>query len=131
MSSRAEIEALLSKAERFIRSAKKLRELGDMESAVSRLYYAMFFCAEAILLSKGLSFSRHGSVIAAFGEHFVKPGLLPAELHRWLRDAFDKRQIADYEPSPVFTEEDVDKLLEQAGEFLKASRRFLESRRYL
>ncbi len=91
MSSRAEIEALLSKAERFIRSAKKLRELDDMESAVSRLYYAMFFCAEAILLSKGLSFSRHASVIAALGEHFVKPGLLPAELHRWLRDAFDTK----------------------------------------
>jgi len=128
MSLAAEIEALLAKAKRFIQSAKKLRDVGDMESAVSRLYYAMFFCAEALLLSKGLSFSRHGSVIAAFGEHFVKSGLLPAEMHRWLRDAFDKRQLADYEPSPVFEKEDVEKLLIQAEKFLQGSTRFLEER---
>ncbi|MBC7098844.1 HEPN domain-containing protein [Candidatus Bipolaricaulota bacterium] len=128
MSLASGIEALLAKAKRFIQSAKMLRDVGDMESAVSRLYYAMFFCAEALLLSKGLSFSRHGSVIAAFGEHFVKSGFLPAEMHRWLRDAFDKRQLANYEPSPVFAKEDVEKLLTQAENFLRETTRLLEER---
>jgi uncharacterized protein (UPF0332 family) len=86
----------------------------------------MFFCAEALLLFKGLSFSRHGRVIAAFGEQFVKPGLLPAEMHRWLRDAFDKRQVADYEALPVFKTEDVEDLLAQAERFLGATKKFLK-----
>jgi len=125
MSVEVEVKALLAKAERFIRSAEMLKEAGDLESAVSRLYYAMFFCAEALLLTKGLSFSRHGSVIAAFGEHLVKPGLMPAEMHRWLRDAFDKRQVADYEVQPVFVKKDVAILQEQARKFLVETQRFL------
>ena len=56
MISRAETEALVAKASRFIESARALKEMGDLESAVSRLYYAMFFCAEALLLSKRTSF---------------------------------------------------------------------------
>ena len=125
MNSRTETKALVAKASRFIESARALKEMGDLESAVSRLYYAMFFCAEALLLAKGLTFSRHGRVIAAFGEHFVKPGLLPQELHRWLRDAFDKRQLADYEALPVFDKTDVDDLLSHAEEFLKVTKEFL------
>ncbi len=58
-----EIKALLNKAEQFIRSAQLLRQHGDFASAISRLYYAMFYCAEALLLSKGLSYSKHGSVL--------------------------------------------------------------------
>ncbi len=127
MNCKSEIEALIAKAERFIKSARTLKEIGDLESAVSRLYYAMFFCAEALLLTKGLSFSRHGRVIAAFGEHFIKTGLLPPEMHRWLRDAFDKRQVADYEAFPVFEKEDVDSLLIQAEKFLQRTKEFLKT----
>jgi hypothetical protein len=50
-----EIQALLDKARRYIRSAELLRADGDYNSAISRLYYAMFYCAEAILFSKGLA----------------------------------------------------------------------------
>ena len=41
---------------------------GDYESSVSRTYYAMFYCAQAILLTKNLSFSSHKGVISAFGD---------------------------------------------------------------
>ncbi len=36
---------LLEKAEQFIHSAKVLTDIGDFDSATSRLYYAMFFVA--------------------------------------------------------------------------------------
>ena len=52
-----EVNALIDKAKRYIKSAKLLIEDGDFESAVSRTYYAMFYCAEAALLTKELSFS--------------------------------------------------------------------------
>jgi uncharacterized protein (UPF0332 family) len=50
---------MLEKARRYVKSAEVLRREDDYDSAVSRLYYAMFYCAEALLLARGQSFSSH------------------------------------------------------------------------
>ena len=42
-----EIKSLISRSERYIKSAELLFNDGDYESAVSRVYYAMFYCVEA------------------------------------------------------------------------------------
>lgn len=79
----AEQSALLDKARRSIRSAEAHIEMDDHDFAVSRAYYAMFCAAEAALPGKGLSFSKHSAVIAAFGLHFVKPGIVRQDLQRY------------------------------------------------
>jgi len=66
-----EVESLIQKAKKYIKSAEKLIKEKDYESAVSRTYYAMFYATEAILLTKCLSFSSHKGVISAFGKYFV------------------------------------------------------------
>jgi len=91
-----ELDMLMEKAERYLRSADILLKDGDNESSVSRVYYAMFFSAEAALLTKKLSFTSHKGVISAFGEHFVKTDVFPREMSKELRRAFEKRQIGDY-----------------------------------
>ena len=91
-----EIKGMLAKARRYLASARLLSQAGDFDSAVSRLYYAMFYGTEALLLSRGKSFSSHRAAIAAFGEQFIKSGLLPKEMHQWLHRAFEKRQISEY-----------------------------------
>jgi uncharacterized protein (UPF0332 family) len=63
-----DIKGFIDKADRYLRSARILHREGDLDSAASRLYYSMFYCAEAMLLSKGLEFSSHRGVIATFGE---------------------------------------------------------------
>jgi len=98
-------EALLRKAARRIRSARVLVAEGDYDSAVSRAYYAMFYVAEALLLSKGLAYSKHSAVIAAFGKEFAKQGLLPVELHGHLREASDARNVADYQADSDLTQQ--------------------------
>jgi uncharacterized protein (UPF0332 family) len=62
-----ETSALIQKAQRYLKSAELLLRDGDSESSVSRAYYAMFYAAEAVLLTKGLSFLSHKGVISAFG----------------------------------------------------------------
>jgi len=52
-----EIEDLIKKAKRFLRTAELALNDGDYDSCVSRCYYAMFFMAEAVLLTKGLKAS--------------------------------------------------------------------------
>lgn len=82
-----ETRDLERRARRYLQSAKLLLDSGDMESSVSRAYYAMFYAAEAALVTKGLAFSSHKGVIAGFGEHFVKTGVFPNRLNTELTRA--------------------------------------------
>jgi len=124
-------QPLLEKARRYLRSAESLHQLADHDSAASRLYYAMFYCAELLLFTKGLSFSSHHAVIAAFGQHFAKTGQLPAEMHEWLRLAFDKRQQGDYGMPPAVSAQDIQDLLPKAQTFLHRTETFLQQGGFL
>ncbi|MGH7544863.1 MAG: HEPN domain-containing protein [Gemmatimonadota bacterium] len=115
----------LDKAARSIRAARRLLDGGDVEFAVGRAYYAMFYVAEALLTERGLRFRKHGGVHGAFGEHFVKAGELDPKYHRWLLEAFNKRITADYGVDAVATRQDAEGLLAQADEFLREARRYL------
>ncbi len=114
-----EAAGLVKKAQRYLKSAELLIRDGDYDSAVSRAYYAMFYLTEALLLRRGLSFSSHKAVIAAFGKHFVKTGKLKEDLHQALIDVFEKRQLGDYE-SQVYTDRKTAKeVLAKAKAFVK------------
>ena len=113
-----EVEALVEKAKRFLKSAQLLLNDGDCESAVSRTYYAMFFCAEAALLTKRLSFSSHKGVISAFGKHFIKTEIFPKDMGKELNRAFEKRQVGDYEYTFVISQQEAEDLLKSAKSFV-------------
>jgi uncharacterized protein (UPF0332 family) len=115
-----EITALVERAMRYIKSADILFKDGDYESSVSRTYYAMFYCAQAALLTKHLSFSSHKGVISAFGEHFIKTAIFPKQMGRELNRAFEKRQIGDYEYTFVVSREESERLLQSGREFVDA-----------
>ncbi len=119
-------DPLLEKAEKFITSAEMLTEEGDFDSAASRLYYSMFFVAEALLASRDMTFSSHRAVISAYGQYFAKTKVLDPRFHQALLNAFNQRQLGDYTVDSGLTREDVDTLLSDAREFLKAAREKLE-----
>ena len=113
-----ETEALIKKAQRYLKSAEILLQDGDQESCVSRTYYAMFYAAEAVLLTKKLSFSSHKGVISAFGEHFVKTNIFPREMGRELNRAFGKKQIGDYEYTFVISHDEAAQMLQSGHKFV-------------
>lgn len=119
------ISTLLQRAEKYLDSAQVLHGIEDYESCVSRTYYAMFYAAEAVLLSKGITCSSHKGTISMFGEHFVRSGLLPAGLGRAINRAFDKRQIGDYGYSFKITAKDARELLAEGRSFVKATAKYL------
>ena len=53
--SREEIESLMRRAERSVRSARNLLDDADDDFALSRAYYAMFYAATAALLGRGVN----------------------------------------------------------------------------
>lgn len=119
---------LLKKAADAIQSADLLLSNDQPDFAAGRAYYAMFYIAEALLNEKGLDFSKHGNVIAAYGEHFAKTSLLDPKYHRWLINAFDKRIIGDYGVDSSLQTDIVADMINQAQEFLEAAQKHLESK---
>ncbi len=65
--------------------------------AVNRAYYAFFYVATALLLTLDITRSKHSAVLAAFRERFVKPGLFPVEDSHAYGEAFELRNVTDYE----------------------------------
>jgi uncharacterized protein (UPF0332 family) len=114
-----EIKRLFQKGDENLVAAEANLGQGYIDTAVSRAYYSMFYCAQALLLTKDLRYSRHTGVIAAVGEHFVKPGLLKPEIHRLLVDAFELRGAGDYDYMTEVSREDAARLIQDAGAFIE------------
>jgi uncharacterized protein (UPF0332 family) len=98
---------LLDKATRAMHVAETLLRAGDVEFAIGRTYYAMFYVAEASLNERALRFRRHSRVHSAFSVHFVKSDLLGPKFHRRLLDAFGQQILDDYgiEATPALEDE--------------------------
>jgi uncharacterized protein (UPF0332 family) len=65
--------------------------------------------------------------VAAFGEQFIKSGILPKEMHSWLYRAFEKRQISDYDYLTGIKETEVKELQDKAKIFLQKTEAFLKN----
>jgi len=121
-----EVEALLEKAKRSQKAAANLFKDGDVDFAASRAYYSLFYTAEALLLSRGLSFSSHSAVIANFGKEFAKTGVFNPKFHRYLTESQDRRNIGDYSVLAEVTKEEVREMLGWAEEFIKEAENYIE-----
>jgi uncharacterized protein (UPF0332 family) len=117
-----EVEGLLNKAEESLQAARLLHQEGYNEFAISRAYYTMFYLAEAMLASIGLSFSSHAAVNAAFGREFAKPNIVDRKFHRYLLDAEDMRHMGDYAVGATLTAAHASETLTWATEFLAMTR---------
>ena len=76
MMSQTEATLYLKRAKLALAQSRDNLDLDYYDVAISRAYYAMFYSATALLLTKGISRSKHSGVYSAFGQHFVKPGLI-------------------------------------------------------
>ena len=121
----AEQIALIRKADEGLRAARLLVGQGFVNAAVSEAYYVMFNAAKALLIEAGLRRHKHSSVIAAVGEHFAKPGLIPTDLHRWMIAAEKDRLTADYAASGELTAEAAQQHIGHAEALLEQVRSYL------
>ncbi len=120
-----QIQTMFDKAQRSLEAAQMLADQGHFDFSASRIYYAMFYTAEALLLNRGLSFSSHSAVLAAYGKEYSKTRELDPKFHKYLIAAQDYRSQGDYSYGPSVPEEHVQVALRWADEFLKAARNYL------
>jgi len=119
-----EIEELLERARLSQKAAANLLRDGFANFAASRAYYSMFYVAQALLLSKNMSFSSHSAVIAAYGKEFAKTKLLNPEFHRLLLEAQDRRNIGDYGMIGGIEDNEAQEIMDWSKKFLKAAEKY-------
>jgi len=119
-----EIKHLIQGAEESHQAARVLLDEGFARFSTTWSCNAIFCLAQAMLLSKGLSFSRRSAVTAAYGREFAKTGLLDSKFHRYIIDARQRRQTAYYSVSENISDEDALESFEWAGEFIQAVKEY-------
>ena len=120
---------LLTLSRKSLAAAQILLTHDLFDSVANRAYYSMFYAVQAVLLERGLAFSKHGNTIGAFGQHFVKTGLFQPTLHQHLHQAFDKRATADYDLTKRITDVEAAELVKHAEEFIEAAETWLNQER--
>lgn len=109
----------IESARRTFEAAKVLSKNGFWNSAVNRLYYAVFYAVNALLVLNEIQTKSHSATKSQFSLHFVKTGRFDKKHGRLLSELFDWRQKGDYENMFDYNSDLVKPLLEQAVEMIE------------
>lgn len=109
----------LEQAQRTLRQAEILSEYAEWNGVINRSYYAMFYGALALLLTRNLGSSKHAGVLSLIDREFVHTKTLPAEVSMMLRDAFNERQKSDYSEFAPVSQQRAAEILNNARKVLK------------
>jgi uncharacterized protein (UPF0332 family) len=122
-----EARRYLGKAAHALKVAEDLLRDGHAPDAASKIYYAMFYAAQALLKSEGIEVVKHSAVESAFGYYFVKSGKVDPKYHKMLIGARKVREVADYDIEEEIVEPTASLKLEEGRAFLSAIEDYLKT----
>ena len=108
----------LEKAKNTLSYAKSYIDDTTLDSTVNRIYYAMFYAVNALLITKGLYSSKHSGVRSIFNREIVNKGLIEKKWGEFFADMFDRRQKGDYKDFMKFEKQDIEEWLKKSEEFI-------------
>lgn len=115
----------LDQADESIQEAKILAQASLWRGAINRAYYAMFYSVLALAVIKQQPTSKHSGVIAFFDKDYVRTGIFPKELSRYLHFAFERRQNSDYGEIFSANQEEAKRAIVEAEEFVEKVKDYL------
>ena len=110
----------LNRSDESLEEALILLKRDHVNTFVNRLYYACFYAVTALLLSKGLSSSKHSGVRALFHQNFVKNELITREMGKFYDKLFDTRQKGDYADLVYFDKKEVGSWFDESKKFISS-----------
>ena len=125
------INIIMTKAKNTLKIAKQLYEQNYYNDSISRAYYAVFHSLQAILLTLGLSFSKHSGVIGAFNKEFIHKDIFPKDFHKMTDLLFRDRQIGDYGYEEKLNSDDAKQDITNAEIIIEAINRYLIKKSFL
>jgi uncharacterized protein (UPF0332 family) len=121
----------LEGAQEALRSARFNLDGSFYGVAVNRAYYAFFYAATALLLTLDITRNKHSGVLAAFREHFVKPGTFSIQDSHAYGEALELRNVSDYEMLGKVEQEQAHSVVDNADRFIAGCITCLTTKGYL
>jgi uncharacterized protein (UPF0332 family) len=84
-----------------------------------------------LLLTLDITRSKHAGVMVAFREHFVKPGIFPVQDSHAYGEAFELRNVIDYETLGNVGDVQAHAAIENANRFVEHCETHLTTKGYL
>lgn len=95
------------------------------------MYYAIFYAASAVLVTKGLNRGKHSHVISAFRQYFIKTGIFDAKISDAYGRIMGNRHTSDYDLDSTIARDDAELDLKDAKEFVNAVYQWLKQEDWL
>jgi len=119
------LSVIMTKSKDTLKIAKQLYEQDYYGDSISIAYYAVFHSLQAILLTIGLSFSKHSGIIGAFNKEFIRKEIFPKDFHKMIERLFKDRQIGDYEYEEDLNSDDAKQDINDAENIIMSIERYL------
>lgn len=117
--------------QKAIIQAVALLDIQQHFGAVNRAYYAIFYAALAILLTKDLGSSKHSGILSLFDREFVKTNEVDRKWSKIFHDSFGLRATGDYARLADVTVQQAAQAIQNAEEFASWAREWLSEREWL
>lgn len=115
----------LEKARQSIREAEVLANSDFFNTAVNRLYYAVYYAASALMIKNSLEAVTHKGIKTMLGLKFIHAGKLEREYGQIYQRLFDSRQAGDYEDFVYYEVASYEELYPLAVKFIDRIEAFL------
>ena len=115
----------LEKALNCIEVSKLNLDNEFLPDSVNRSYYAIFYAARAVMAIDGVDRKKHSGVISYFQENYIKTGIFDKELSNIIQDAFNMRQISDYQDFFIIGYGDAVEQLKNAEKFCNEIKKYI------
>lgn len=123
----SEVEKFLEKADATLEDAEKAyREEMLISTVQNRIYYSLYYAAQAALISLGHDVGTHKGVKVKIGEEMVLKDLLDKEWGRFYAQQQTYREQADYQVDVDIERTDLEEFLEDAKTFIQEMKRIAD-----
>lgn len=111
--------------------AKLMYENARYKNALNRAYYAIFHTIRAVNALDGFDSSKHSGVISYFNQNYVKTEILPKEMSKTIKLAYESREKADYLDFYVASKGEAEKQIKRATDFCETIKQLLINKEIL
>ncbi len=118
----------LESAKERLKSSRLLLDAGQYKDSIGRSYYAIFSAVRAVLAENKVDFSKHAGVISYFQKEYVKTNIFDVKYSKILQNAFQIRNICDYDDFYLATKSSAEEQYNNAQEMIEAIERYLSSK---
>ena len=121
------VDVRLKQARECLIASRANIDAGTFKASANRSYYAIFHAMRAVLALESFDSKKHSGVISTFRQRYIKTGKFDKTLSVIIKNAFDVRNLSDYDDFYIVSKAEVTEQLDNATKFLDAVINYIAS----